>query len=342
MLSAQRAGEALRKRHAAILSLLFILLLALALLDLFLGSVHIAPKSILHALFGSEGDAYAKVIVRNFRLPKLLTAILAGSSLSVSGLLMQTTFRNPLAGPSVLGISAGASLGASISLLAFGGLSALAPLPLALSACLGAMVTLLIILFAAARLRSNTTILILGIMLSAAASAIVNILQYFSDERALKSFVIWSMGSLANVTSESLLILSLAVILGTLMSYLCTRPLNVLLLGEQSAQSLGLPISSVRTIIFTATALLAGTVTAFCGPIGFIGVAAPHIARALLKTARHGPLITGTLLIGANALLIADIISQLPRQTATLPINAVASLLGLPVVIWLLIKGKAQ
>lgn len=327
-------------RIARAFVLLALTLLILSIADLLFGAARIPLRDIFLSFAHSQDSSHIQTILLRFRLPKLLTAILAGAALSVSGLLMQTTFRNPLAGPSILGISAGASLGASISLLAFGSLGILSALPLTLAASLGAMAMLLIILAAASRLRSNTTILILGIMLSAAASAIVSILQYASHEHALKNFIIWSLGSLANVSGSSLALLALAVTLGLGLAFLCVRPLNVLLLGQAHAQSLGLNLKTARGLIFTATALLTGAVTAFCGPIGFIGIAAPHIARWLLRTARHGPLLVGSLLVGANALILSDLIAQLPPRGATLPINAVASLLGLPVVIAILLKGN--
>lgn len=320
--------------------LLLLLLLLLAAADLFLGSVNIPAREVWNALLGRQEESYAGIIVRGFRLPKLLTAILAGCALSVSGLLMQTTFRNPLAGPYVLGVSSGASLGAAIAIMAGGVWVANSPLSLVTSAWLGAMLTLLIVLGGARRLKSNNALLVLGIMLGAAASSGVSILQYLSNERALKSFVIWSMGSVANVTGQHLMVLAGATILGVILSFIAVRPLNLLRLGQESATSLGLSMRTARIVIFTATSLLAGATTAFCGPIGFIGIAVPHVARRVLRTGQQGPLLAGVLLLGPIAMIIADILSQLPGTGLSLPINAVASLLGLPVVIYILVRGE--
>lgn len=330
----------MRRRFKLIsLALLSILLMLLAA-DLLVGSATLSLRQVWRALLGSPDSELSAIIVRGFRVPKAATAILCGIALSVSGLLMQTTFKNPLAGPYVLGISSGASLGAALSLLAGGIVVAAAPLSLAAAAWLGAMAMLLLILAASLRLKGNSALLILGIMLGAAASSGVTILQYLSDERTLKNFILWSMGSTANVTGQSLAILTGGVGLGTLLALLCVRPLNVLLLGQTQAATLGLSMRRARTLIFLATSLLAGSSTAFCGPIGFIGIAVPHVARFLYRTSRHGRLIVGCLLLGPIAMLLADIIAQLPGLALALPLNAVTSLLGLPVVIYILIRGN--
>lgn len=327
-------------RFSIVTLCLAVILVALLAGDLLVGSATLSLPEVWHALLGSPDTELAALIVRGFRLPKAATAILCGIALSVSGLLMQTTFKNPLAGPYVLGISSGASLGAALSLLAGGIIVASRPLSLAAAAWLGAMAMLLLILAASMRLKSNSSLLILGIMLGAAASSGVTILQYLSDERTLKNFILWSMGSTANVTGQSLTILAGGVATGTLLALLCVRPLNVLLLGQTQAATLGLSMRHARALIFLATSLLAGSATAFCGPIGFIGIAVPHVARFLYRSSRHGRLIVGCLLLGPIAMLVADIISQLPGLSMALPLNAVTSLLGLPVVIYILIRGN--
>lgn len=328
------------RRKNIVTILLLIILLALAAANLLVGSATLPLSEVWKTLRGTSNNELSRIIVYGFRLPKIATATLTGIALSVSGLLMQTTFKNPLAGPYVLGISSGASLGAAISLLAGRALASSSPISLAAAAWAGAMAMLLIVLAASMRLRHNGSLLILGIMLGAAASSGVSILQYLSDEHALKHFVIWSMGSMANVSGSKLAILATGVTIGTLIAILCARPLNVLLLGQEQAATLGLSMRNARTLIFLSTSLLAGVATAFCGPIGFIGIAVPHIARFLYRTSRHGYLLIGCLLIGPISLLLADSISQLPGSAMALPINAITSLLGLPVVIYILIRGN--
>lgn len=335
-------GLYLHTRIPAVLALLAAVLLGIFMLDLLLGSVPIPPAHTISALMGKLGNPLEHSIIFGYRLPKALTALLAGAGLGVSGLLMQTSFRNPLAGPYILGVSAGACLGAAVALLAVGGVLLSLPLPLALSAWLGAMLSLVLVLLASMRLRSSTSLLVFGLMLSAAASAGVSVLQYWSSDQALKGFVLWSLGSMANVHGGALWLLGGAVVVGLLLAYLCVRPLDLLLLGQDQARHLGLSVGWSRVLIFTATTLLAGTVTAFCGPIGFIGIAAPHVARFVCRAATHRLLITATALVGASGLLLADLLAQLPGVRISLPINAVASLLGIPVVIYVLIKRPTQ
>lgn len=325
---------------ALVTSALVAILLVLVAINLLVGSATLSLPQVWSALVGSPDSELSEIIVRGFRIPKTITAILTGIALAVSGLLMQTTFKNPLAGPYVLGISSGASLGAAISLLAGGIVVTTTPISLAAAAWIGAMAMLLIILFASMRLRSNGALLILGVMLGAAASSGVSILQYVSDERTLKHFITWSMGSMANVTGESLAILAGGVAGGTLLAFLCVRPLNVLLLGQEQAAVMGVSMRQARTLIFLSTSLLAGLVTAFCGPIGLIGIAVPHAARFLYRTSRHGWLLVGCLLIGPIGLVLSDTISQLPGLPMALPLNAVTSLLGLPIVVYILIRGN--
>jgi len=335
------------KRSYLLIGFLFLLLIILFFLDLFLGSVNIPFRDIIHVLFNpSKAREEWVTIILEFRLPKALTALLAGIALSISGLQMQTVFRNPLAGPYVLGISAGASLGVAILVLGFSSFFALGNLQnlgnwaIVIAACSGAALILLLILAVSFRVSDIMTILILGIMFGSATTALVSILQYFSTETMLKAFIIWTMGSLGSVSKMQLNILMFCVIFGTLTAFLSSKMLNALLLGESYAKSMGLNIKLSRIIVFASTSILAGSVTAFCGPIGFIGIAVPHIARMTFKTSNHLYLFTGTVIIGASLLLISDVISQLPGYEKILPINSVTALLGIPVVIWIIIRKR--
>ncbi len=316
--------------------MLFILLTALTALlfciDLSVGSVSIPLREVWAALTGGECPAATAKIIINIRLIKAIVALLAGAALSVSGLQMQTLFRNPLAGPYVLGISSGASLGVALVMLTGIGSS----LGVAGAAWIGAGAVLLIIGAIGHRIKDIMVILILGMMFSSGVSAIVQILQYISREDALKSFVIWTMGSLGDVTGSQLLILIPAVLAGLLLAVVAIKPLNMLLFGEEYAVTMGLDIRRCRTILFVSTTLLAGTVTAFCGPIGFIGLAMPHITRMLFGNSDHRVLVPGTVLTGASILIVCDIISKL----FTLPINAITALLGIPIVVWIVLRNK--
>lgn len=316
--------------------MLFILLTALTALlfciDLSVGSVSIPLREVWAALTGGECPAATAKIIINIRLIKAIVALLAGAALSVSGLQMQTLFRNPLAGPYVLGISSGASLGVALVMLTSIGSS----LGVAGAAWIGAGAVLLIIGAIGHRIKDIMVILILGMMFSSGVSAIVQILQYISREDALKSFVIWTMGSLGDVTGSQLLILIPAVLAGLLLAVVAIKPLNMLLFGEEYAVTMGLDIRRCRTILFVSTTLLAGTVTAFCGPIGFIGLAMPHITRMLFGNSDHRVLVSGTVLTGASILIVCDIISKL----FTLPINAITALLGIPIVVWIVLRNK--
>ncbi len=327
-----------------ILGLLFLLLLVA---DLLLGSVIVPLKQIFLSVFpSSETNKTFQTIILNFRLPKAITAILTGAALSVSGLQMQTVFRNPLAGPFVLGISAGASLGVALFVLGFSSVVALGTVtitgawPLAIVAWIGSFLVMLLVLYVSARVNDIMTILILGILFTSAVSAIVSILQYFSSESMLKAFIIWTMGSLGSVTNAQLSVMAPAIILGILLAFFKMKDLNAFLLGENYARSLGVKIISSRIVIFLSTSLLAGTITAFCGPIGFIGIAVPHICRVIFKTSNHLVLVPAVILTGSIVMLFSDIVSQLPGMQTTLPINSVTAIIGIPVIMWMIIKNK--
>ncbi|MBQ9752153.1 MAG: iron ABC transporter permease [Paludibacteraceae bacterium] len=332
----------MKSRSTTLFIALSLLLVILFVLDLLIGSVYIPLRDILGALFGGDVDAATRLIVLDIRLIKAIVAVLAGIALSVSGLQMQTLFRNPLAGPYVLGISSGASLGVAIFILGIPLLgvatnSTISSIGTAGAAWLGAALILAFIASVSTRIKDIMVILILGMMISSGVSAVVQILQYLSNEEALKSFVIWTMGSLGDVTSSQLMLLLPAVLIGLVVSVAVIKPLNLLLLGDQYARTMGLNVRRSRYLIFLSTTLLAGTVTAFCGPIGFVGLAIPHIARMLFCNADHRILLPATALCGAVVLLGCDIISK----WLTLPINTVTALLGIPVVIWVVVRNKS-
>jgi iron complex transport system permease protein len=341
-----KTGNNTRKRYSLIFSGLVLIILFLFLLDLLLGSVRIPFTEIFNSLFTDPGNPEFRTIVLKFRLPRAITAILAGFALSVSGLQMQTVFRNPLAGPFVLGISAGASLGVAILVMGistsviFSGIYGLGNWAIALAAWIGSGIILFLVLAVSIRVRDIMTILILGILFGSATSALVSILQYFSSETMLKAFMVWTMGSLGSVSISQLQILTLSTIIGIFICLGLLKTLNLMLLGENYARSLGLNIRLSRSMVFISTSILAGTVTAFCGPIAFIGIAVPHIARMIFRTSDHRILVPGTMLTGAVILLISDMISQLPGYDITLPINSVTALLGIPIVITIVIRSK--
>ena len=337
------------KKHKSegwLLAAFSLLAVVLFVADILSGSVLIPLEEVAGALLRpSTAGETVNTIVREFRLPKAITAVMAGMALSVSGLQMQTVFRNPLAGPYVLGISAGASLAVALFALGFSsflavGFSFAGSWSLATIAWAGAFAVMLLILFVSSRVNDNMTVLILGILFSSAAGAVVSILQYFSSESMLKAFIVWTMGSLGSITSEQLTVVVPAVLAGILLALAKMKELNAFLLGENYARSLGVPILRSRLWIFLSASLLAGTITAFCGPIGFIGIAVPHLARVIFRTTDHRVLLPAVILLGANAMLLSDIIAQLPGFQATLPINSVTALLGIPIVIWMIIRNR--
>jgi iron complex transport system permease protein len=336
-----------RKRPYILFLSFTILLVCFFIMDLISGQVSIPLKEILKIVTGQEvSKSTWEYIILNFRLPKAFTAILVGMGLSVSGLLMQTLFRNPLAGPYVLGLSSGSSLGVAFVILGAGFLPSrlntvvLSSYGIVLASCLGSFVVVLAILLIAQRLRNTMSILIVGLMFSSFAGAIVNVLSYFSTAEQLQKFTFWSMGNLGNLSWSSISILGTAVGLGLLLSLFSLKSLDALLLGENYAKSVGLNFKKARFVIIIATSILAGSITAFAGPIAFIGLAVPHIAKLLFQTSNHRILFFSTLLIGGILMLLCDIISQMYYLSMTLPINAITSIMGAPIVIWLLIGKK--
>lgn len=333
-----------RSRSLFIIYFLGLLLVTLFLVDIRLGSISIPFNDMLGHLLGwSELSDQQLVILTKFRLPRVATALMAGAALPVCGLQMQTLFRNPLAGPYVLGISSGASFGAALVVLGAGATGLVATWSLAVAAWIGAGTVMLLLLFVSYRIKDVMTILILGIMFSSGLAAIISIMQYFSQASALKSFVIWSMGSLGNVTGAQLTIMAWAILPLLLVTLAYSKVLNGLMLGEDYAVTMGVRIRRTRLIIFATTSILAGTITAFCGPIGFIGIAVPHMARFLLNRSDHRELMPASMLTGMVVMVFSDIVSRLPGTEQILPINAVTSLIGIPVVIWLVVMNrKAQ
>jgi iron complex transport system permease protein len=336
------------KNRNVILIALVILAVIFLVLDIMLGSVQIPLKEVFRIIFKQESDNQAWLfIIEKIRIPKALTAILVGCGLSVSGLQMQTLFRNPLAGPSELGITAGAGLGVAAVMLAGGSSASIYTISqLGISgswliiamASLGSALVLSLILLIAGRIRDNVVLLIVGVMIGTITLSIISIWQYFSQPEQLQEYIMWTFGSLGGVTQYHLYVLSGVVIFGLLLAYVSSKSLNALLLGENYARSMGLSIGKTRLIIMASTSLLTGSITAFCGPIGFIGIAIPHITRSLLGTANHRILIPGTCLTGTVLMLMCDIIAQLPGSQTVIPINVVTSLLGAPVVIWIIIS----
>lgn len=323
----------MRSRSAILFAMLAALTLFLFLLDLAVGAVAVPLGDVWAALTGGDCPRATAKIILNIRLIKAVVALLAGAALSVSGLQMQTLFRNPLAGPYVLGISSGASLGVALVVLAGFGSS----IGIAGAAWLGAALVLVVIAAVGHRIKDIMVILILGMMFSSEVGAIVQILQYLSKEESLKAFVIWTMGSLGDVTFDQLAVLVPSIIAGLLLAVVTIKPLNLLLFGEEYAVTMGLNIRRSRGLLFLSTTLLAGTVTAFCGPIGFIGLAMPHVTRMLFRNSDHRVLVPGTVLSGAAVLLLCDLVSKM----FTLPINAITALLGIPIVVWVVLRNKS-
>jgi iron complex transport system permease protein len=329
-----------RREYLLIYSLLLVFLAMAFILDIFLGSVPIRPSEVLNALSGRSEDVQ-NIIIMKFRLPKAITASLVGMALSVSGLQMQTLFRNPMAGPYVLGISSGASLGVAFVIMGFSSaaMSWAGNWLVVSAAWAGAGGVMLLIMFISARIRDIMTVLILGLMISGGISSLVTIMQYFSQESLLKAYVVWTMGSLGNLTGSQLNVMAISVAAGIIISLFSVKILNALLLGETYAGSIGMNIWFSRALVFTSTTILAGSVTAFCGPIGFIGIAVPHLVRMVFRRSDHRLLLPGTILVGSGVMLLSDIISQLPGTEMVLPVNAVTSLIGIPIVIWVIIRN---
>lgn len=333
----------MRKNTYIFIGLTF-LLMVLALLDTCSGSVWIPLYSCLspHRLLASSPDnltalsSMQEQILLHLRLPKMITAILAGASLSVAGLMMQTLFRNPLAGPYILGVSSGASLG--VALVTMCGVALGSNGMVSGAAIVGSLLVMLLVMLIAKRIRSNVTLLIVGMMVGNIAGALVNMIQNFANPDSLKLFIVWTLGSLSGVGWEQLPTLAIGVLLATIIVLMLIKPLNGLLLGEDYARGLGINVERTRWMMVVASCLLAGSVTAFCGPIAFIGVAVPHIARGVFATSNHRLTVPASALIGANILLVCDILCNI--GTYALPISTMSALFGAPIILWIILKKK--
>ncbi len=324
------------------------MILTLFLLDLSLGSVKISIEELLHILAGNASKKSWEYIFYNFRLPKAVTALLTGAGISVAGLQMQTLFKNPLAGPSVLGISHGASLGVAVFVLSSTSLfgmstnfqESLGSWGLILFAIAGSFLVLLSVLFASIKISDGVTVLIVGLMFGFITGAIVSILQYFSDPELIQNFLVWTFGSLSGVVWSQLQLMAPVITLSLALSLLYAKDMNALLLGENYATGVGINVSRTRIKLILTTSVMAGTITAFTGPIAFIGVAVPHLARLLFRTSDHKVLLPATMMCGMLIMLICDIVSQVPGAQTTLPLNSVTALFGAPVILAIIIKNK--
>lgn len=322
---------------------LFLLLLPLSLLT---GSVSLSPSEVWAALTGGASDETVRFVVLEVRLPQLLTAVLAGAALAVSGLVMQTLFSNPLADPSLLGVNSGASLGAAVALLLFGGswtlgAASLSGVVLTVAAAFaGASVVIGLLVVCSRLLRGTLALLVAGVMISFAVSAVISLVSFYATADGVRSYVIWGMGDFSGVPASRLWLFALPVVVSVLLVSLMSRPLNALLLGADYAANLGVRVRTVRTRLLLLTGFLIATATAMCGPIGFIGLAVPHIARLLLRTADHRRLLPATLLLGADVALLSLVITRIPGSRGTLPLAAVTPLIGVPVVIYILLRRR--
>lgn len=326
----------------SIFILLSISMLILAVLDVLSGSVSIPFAEFKLWLSGGKTSDVFNFIVVQSRIPKALTAILCGAALSLAGLLMQTLFRNPLAGPYLLGISSGAGLGVAFLVMGAGfiGITVATGSAINLSAILGALLMMLVLLAVSFKIKDVMTLLIFGVMMGSIATAIIGLIQFFTSDFQLKSFIIWTLGSLSTVSYGELLILFISLILSAVYAFYSYKGLNAVLIGEDFAKMLGIKVLHIRLSIVLITGVLAGLTTAFCGPIGFVGIIIPHLSRLLLKSNDHLVLIPICLLLGANILLLSDIISHLPTNGTSLPINSITSIIGIPIILWILFGKK--
>lgn len=335
------------RTYTTILFLLLVATVAVWFLNISLGSVSIPFREVLGVLFSTEVEnSNWHYIIMEYRVPKALTSILAGSGLAVSGMLMQTMFRNPLAGPYVLGLSSGASLGVALVLMGatmFGGIAGsvlFSQWGLVIASSIGSLLVLLAVMLASVRLKDTMAILIIGLMFASLTSAVVSVLAYFSPAAQLQQYVFWSYGSVGDLSWNEVGILSFFWFLGIAIALFSIKNLNSLLLGEQYARSLGMNIGKNRALLIISTSFLAGSITAFAGPIAFVGLAVPHLIRQVIPVNDHKILLPAVILGGAILMLLCDIVAQMPGSEYTLPINAITSLVGAPVVIWLLVRKR--
>lgn len=337
-----------KKKKIALIFGVVVLGMILFFMNLFLGSVVIPARDVFNVLLNESDNNTLNTIVLNYRLPQAVTALLAGAALAVSGLLMQTLFRNPLADPSMLGISSGASLGVGIVILLTGAFSGAAvssfgwwsTVGVSLAAFVGAVAVLFVILAFSSRTKNMTTLIIIGLMIAYLASSITDIMKFFSMKEDVHAFVIWGMGNFSSVGSSKIGVLTISVLIGLASTIFLSKNLNVFLLGEVYAENLGLNVKRNSLIIILVSGYLTAIITAYCGPVAFVGLAVPHIARFLFKSSDHRLLIPMTMLIGCDLTLFCNLITRLPGFEGNLPINAVTAFIGAPVVISVIIKGN--
>lgn len=335
------------KRNICIILLLVASIIVLFAMNLIVGSVRIPLADVCDILFDKfDGKESWKYIVMENRLPQALTAMLCGASLAVCGLMLQTAFRNPLAGPDVFGISSGAGLGVAIVMLFLGGSVSITMftvsgfLAILTSAFIGAIVVTMIILFLSTMVRNSVLLLIVGLMVGYVSSSAVALLNFFASEEGVKSYMVWGMGNFGGVSMDHMLLFALLCLVGIIASIFLIKPLNIMLLGTQYAESLGINIRQIRNLLLVTVGLLTAVTTAFCGPISFIGLAIPHISRLLFRTDNHQILLPGTVLTGAVIALFCNLICYLPGELGIIPLNAVTPLIGAPVIIYVIIKRR--
>lgn len=337
-------------RSSLYMALLLAAIVVLFALSLLVGSIHIPAKEVLNILMGSAEDAKPswRYIVLESRLPQAITALLCGGALAVSGLMLQTAFRNPLADPSIFGISSGAGLGVALVMLLLGGsfgagsFGASGYVAIILAAFIGAMTVMAVIFFFSTMVRSNVMLLIIGIMIGYLSSSAISLLQFFATDEGVKSYMVWGMGSFGGVSMKHMPVFASVTVLGIIASLLLIKPLNALLLGDRYAENLGISIRRVRNQLLIVTGLLTAITTAFCGPISFIGLAVPHIARLLLRTDNHRVLMPATIFCGSLVALLCNLVSYLPGENGVIPLGAVTPLMGAPVIIYIIVKDKTS
>ena len=337
----------MKKRNVSIILLLVASIIVLFAMNLIVGSVRIPLADVCDILFDKfDGKESWKYIVMENRLPQALTAMLCGASLAVCGLMLQTAFRNPLAGPDVFGISSGAGLGVAIVMLFLGGsvsttlFTVSGFLAILTSAFIGAIVVTMIILFLSTMVRNSVLLLIVGLMVGYVSSSAVALLNFFASEEGVKSYMVWGMGNFGGVSMDHMLLFALLCLVGIIASIFLIKPLNIMLLGTQYAESLGINIRQIRNLLLVTVGLLTAVTTAFCGPISFIGLAIPHISRLLFRTDNHRTLLPGTVLTGAVIALFCNLVCYLPGELGIIPLNAVTPLIGAPVIIYVIIKRR--
>ncbi|KAA3651289.1 MAG: iron ABC transporter permease [Bacteroidetes bacterium] len=332
-----------RKKNSILFLILILSVPTLFALDILFGTVSIPFVDFKSAFTGGELSRGTEIIIFQSRIPKAFTAIICGAALSLSGLLMQTLFRNPLAGPYILGVSSGAGLGVAIFVMGAGaiGFSLTNSITLTLASMLGSLGILLILFLVSTKVKDVMTLLILGVMIGSIATALIGIIQYFTSDAQLKSFLIWTLGSLEGVSFDHLKLMMLILLPSSIVAFGISKNLNAILLGDNYAKSLGISLKTSRLLIIILTGVLAGMVTAFCGPIGFVGIIVPHICRLLFQTAEHKILIPGSLLLGASMMLLSDLLAHLPGDGFSLPINSITSIIGIPIIIWIIFNKRS-